>query len=208
MVRLTSALLCLAALVVTAGCAGAARYETVTYPPRVDLTPHQLIGVVEFASPDERELAPMVTARFVESARSDQGLVRMVFLQSEGQRPDAARLRQLAAEHGLRTILVGDLRVSRVRPTMSVSDSLSSASVSGAIEATLTVEMIEAETGASLWSASGRAHETVGGVTVQGAKHVDFGAVDPRATYNEMVDTLVNQVTRDLRGSWERRRVS
>jgi hypothetical protein len=207
MARLTSALLCLGALVGTAACAGA-RYETVTHPPRVNLAEHELIGVIEFTSPDQRELAPMVTARFVESARTDQGLVRMVFLRSEGQRPDAARLRDIAAEHGLRTILVGDLRVSRVRPSMSVSDSLSSASVSAAVEATLTVEMIEAETGASLWSASGRAHETVGGVSVQGVKHVDFGAVDPRTAYNGMVDTLVGQVTRDLRGSWERRRVS
>ena len=207
MARLTSALLCLGALVVTAACAGA-RYETVTVPPRVDLAQHQLIGIIEFDSPDQRELAPMVTARFVESARSDQGLVRMVFLHAEGRRPDAMRLRQIADEHGLRTILVGDLRVSRVRPSMSVSNSLSSARVSGAIEATLPVVMIEPEPGASLWSASGRAHETVGGLSVQGAKHVDFGAVDPRAAYNDMVDALVTQVTRDLRGSWERRRVS
>ncbi|HET9300452.1 MAG TPA: hypothetical protein VFO11_10935 [Candidatus Polarisedimenticolaceae bacterium] len=207
MARLTSALLCLVALLGTVACAGA-RYETVTYPPRVNLADHELIGVIEFASPDQKDLAPMVTARFVESARSDQGLVRMVFLQGEGRRPDAARLRQIAAEHGLRTILVGDLRVSRVRPSMSVSDTLTSASVTGSVEATLTVEMIEVDSGASLWSASGKAHETVGGVSVQGAKHVDFGAVDPRTAYNGMVDTLVNQVTRDLRGSWERRRVS
>ena len=37
MARMRSALLCLGALLSTA-CAGA-RYETVTYPPRVDLRP-------------------------------------------------------------------------------------------------------------------------------------------------------------------------
>ena len=74
--------------------------------------------------------------------------------------------------------------------------------------APLPAPLIVGVTGASLWSASGRAHETVGGLSVQGAKHVDFGAVDPRAAYNDMVDALVTQVTRDLRGSWERRRVS
>jgi hypothetical protein len=207
MTRVTSTLLCLGALLGTAACAGA-RYETVTYPPRVDLRPHELIGVIEFSSPDQRDLGAMITARFMESARSDQGVVRMVTLRSEGRRPDAARLRQLAAEHGLRTIVVGDLRVSNVRPSVSVSESLSSASVSGAIEATLTVEMIEPETGASLWSASGRTRESVGGLSIQGVKNVDFGAVDPKAAYGAMVDTLVQQVTRDLHGSWERRRVS
>jgi len=206
MARMRSALLCLGALLSTA-CAGA-RYETVTYPPRVDLRPHEMIGVIEFDSPDQHDLAALVTARFMESARTDQGVVRMVSLRSEGRRPDAARLRQLAAEHGLRTIVVGNLRVSRVRPSVSVSESLSSASVSGAVEATLTVEMIEPDTGASLWSASGRTRESVGGLSVQGVKNVDFGATDPKAAYTEMVDTLVNQVTRDLHGSWERRRVS
>jgi hypothetical protein len=206
MTRPPSALLCLAALLGTAACAGA-RYQTVTYPPRVNLTQHELIGIIEFDSPDQRELAPMITARFVEAARSDQGLVRMVFLRGEGRRPEAARLRQLAAEHGLRTIVVGDLRVSRVHPSLSVSETLSSASVSGAVEATLTVEMIEPESGASLWSASGRTRESVGGVSLQG-KTVDFGGRDPRTAYGEMVDALVHQVTRDLHGTWERRRVS
>ena len=58
--------------------------------------------------------------------------------------------------------------------------------------------MIEPDTGASLWSASGRTQESVGGVSVQGIKNVDFGATDPKAAYTEMVDTLVAQVTRDL----------
>ena len=164
--------------------------------------------MIQFSSPDERELASLITARFMESSRHDQGVVRMVPLGAEGRRPDAARLRQLASEHGLRTIVLGDLRVSEVRPSLSVSQSLSSASVSGTIEATLTVEMIEPATGASLWSASGRTRETLGSLRVQGVKNVDFDAAAPESAYTAMVDALVSQVTRDLRGSWERRRVS
>lgn len=201
------ALLSLSVLLGIVGCAGA-RYETVTYPPRIDLSRHELIGVIQFSSPDERELASVVTARFMESARSDQGVVRMVPLRAEGRRPDAARLRQLASEHGLRTIVVGDLRVSEVRPNVSLSSSLSSASVSGTIEATLTVEMIEPATGASLWSASGSTRETLGSLRVHGVKHVEVDAAAPDTAYTAMVDALVSQVTRDLRGSWERRRVS
>src|SRR5262245_60311039 len=97
-----------------AGCS-AARYETVNYPPRVDLTQHETIGVVEFSSPDARELAPMVTSRFMESARSDQGTVRMITIH-EPARPDAARLKQLAEQYHLRSIVLGDLRVSKVKP--------------------------------------------------------------------------------------------
>lgn len=203
----TPAILCTGALLTVLSCAGA-RYETITYPPRVDLSKHELIGVIEFSSPDRRELAPLVTSRFMESARTDQGLIRMVTLHGEGRRPDAARIQELARAHGLRTIVIGELRVSRLRPSVSVSESLSSASVSGDVEATLAVEMIEVESGASLWSASGRTRENVGGLSIQGVKKVDFGGVSPEAAYAGLVDALVSQVTRDMHGTWERRRVS
>ncbi len=207
MKRRVARLVVLGVLLLTASCAGA-RYETVTYPPRIDLTKHELIGVLEFSSPDEKELASMVTARFVESARSDQGLVRMVTLSSERTKPDTARLRELAHEHGLQTIVLGDLRISKVRPSVSISDALSSANVSGAIEGTLDVQIIEPATGASLWSASARSRETVGNVSVQVFKAVGFDAVSPDSAYAALVDTLVAQVTRDMRSSWERRRIN
>src|SRR5262245_48596752 len=131
MSRLTSSLFPVAAMLAIAGCA--ARYETITYPPRIDLTKHELIGVVEFNSPDQKNLSSIVTSRFMESARSDQGLVRMVTLHGGGTWPDQAALRALAREHGLRTIVLGDLRVSKVKPSVSIADTLASASVSGAV---------------------------------------------------------------------------
>lgn len=205
MVRLASAFLSLGILLASVGCA--ARYQTVTHPPRVDLTKLELIGVVEFASPDERNLAPMVTARFTESARRDQGMVRMVALRSERVRPNAERLRELARAHGLRTIVVGELRLSEVEPSVSLSSTLSSGSVSAGVEGTLAVEMIETETGASLWSASARGQESLGSLRVSGGKNIDLDAPSPEAAYAALVDRLVSQVTRDLQSSWERRRL-
>jgi hypothetical protein len=206
MTRLMSALLSVAVVLGIAGCAGA-RYRTVTYPPRIDLTKHELIGVIEFLSPDEKDLASVVTARFTELARRDQGVVRMISLPSDGTRPDPTRVRELAQELGLRTVLVGELRVSEVRPSVSISDSLSSGSLSAGVEATLAVEMIETETGASLWSATGRTRESLGDLRVHGVKSVDFGAVAPESAYAAMVDALVSQVTRDLQSTWERQRI-
>jgi hypothetical protein len=199
-------LLSAAAMLAIAGCSSA-RYQTITYPPRVDLTKHELIGVVEFSSPDQKALSSMVTSRFMESARSDQGVVRMVTLHGDGARPDPAQLRELAREHGLRTIVLGDLRVSKVKPSVSIADTLSSASVTGAVEATLAVEIVEPATGASLWSASARTRENIGNVSVRDFKHVDFNGVSPDQAYAGLVDNLVAQVTRDMHSSWERRRV-
>jgi hypothetical protein len=205
--RPTTALLPLAALLALAGCAS--RYQTITHPPRINLTQHELIGVVEFSSPEERKLAPMVTARFTEAARRDQGMVRMLGLQGERARPDTERVRELARKHGLRTIVVGELRLSDVQPSVSLSSSLSSGSLTATVEGVLSVEMIETETGASLWSASARSKECLGSVHVQGngVRDVAIDAAGPDAAYAALVDRLVSQVTRDLQSTWERRRL-
>jgi len=203
--RISTSLVAVALLAMT-GCA-AARYETITYPPRIDLTKHELIGVIEFSSPDEKGLAAVVTTRFTELARRDQGMVRMLALHAEGARPGPERVRELARANGLSSILVGELRISKVRPSVSLSETLSSGSVSASIEATLSVEMIEAATGASLWNASARSRGNLGNVHISGAKNVGFDAVGRESAYGALVDALVEQVTRDLQSSWERRRV-
>jgi hypothetical protein len=180
------------------------KYETVTYPPRIDLSRHELIGVIEFQSSEEGELGPLATRRFTESARRDQGLVRVIWLDSEDERPDAKRIRELGREHGLRTIVVGKLTVSDVRPRVSISRSLSSGSLSASVEATLAVEMIETSTGASLWNASGDARRTLGNLSVFGDQSISFDAEDPESAYGLLIDALVSQVTRDFHNTWGR----
>ena len=114
----------IAMLIVLSGCAAKQRtqYTTVRIPPRIDLTQHEMIGVVEFESTNEGELGPLATRRFTESARRDQGLIRMVGLKPEAV--DRERARQLGSEHGVRTIIVGKLTVSNVRPSFSISRAL------------------------------------------------------------------------------------
>ena len=79
--------------------------------------------------------------------------------------------------------------------------------MSGAVEATLSVEMFETSSGASLWNASARTQETIGNLNVDSLKHIDFAAGSKRTAYDDMVNTLVSQVTRDMHPSWERRRI-
>ena len=189
-----------ALLIVFAGCA--AKYRTVMIPPRIDLSKHQMIGVVEFESTNEGELGPLATRRFTDSARRDQGLIRIVGLAPEGDQVDPERARQLGREHGLRTIVVGRLTVSDVRPSLSI-ETLSSGSLSASVEATLVVELIETSSGASLWSASARATRSVGNISVF-AKQVRFDAEDPDQAYGALVDALVAQVTSDFQASWRR----
>jgi hypothetical protein len=207
---------CLASAVLLVGVVGCAKYQTIQVPPRIDLKPHEMIGVVEFEATNEGDLGPLATRRFTESARRDQGMVRMVGVGSKDEalrsvdhdRLAPASFRALGREYGVQTILVGRVEVSDVRPDISVSGTLRSGSLSALVDATLAVELIEASTGASLWSTSARASKSVSNITVFGAKNFAFDAEDPERAYGVLIDALVEQAARDFHATWERRRLN
>jgi hypothetical protein len=197
----------------TWGCAKRSPKTTVRIPPRVDLTQLEVIGVVEFDSSAEPELESLVTQSFTAEARRDQGLVRMVelgpnddVLASVGQsRWNRDSYKALGTEHGVHTILVGTLTLTEARPSISLSPSLESGSVSALIKATLAVQLVEASSGASVWSSSASASRSVGNISVSSGKDVVLNARDPKSTYGPLVDDLVEQVTRDFKATWVRR---
>ena len=51
-------------LALTIGCSSKQPKQTYRIPPRIDLTRHEMIGVIEFRSSAEGELGPMATRRF------------------------------------------------------------------------------------------------------------------------------------------------
>ncbi|MHC4992446.1 MAG: hypothetical protein ACYTGC_15850 [Planctomycetota bacterium] len=209
MKRVPSLPLILLLLIVVSGCASR---QTVMLPPRIDLTQHELIGVVEFDSSEEAELGTFATQRFTEEARRDQGLVRIVEVGSEDEalasvgrnEMDSETYKALGRQHGVQTILLGRLTVSNVRPNVRIAN-LSSGTLSAQVDATLAVQLIETATGASLWSSSASATQNVGQLSVFEGGDVVFGAEDPERAYGDLVNVLVAQVTRDFRVTWERR---
>jgi hypothetical protein len=198
-------------LLVAFGCSGK-RHETVVVPPRIDLTQLDTIGVIDFATTAKGELGPLTTRRFTELARRDQGLVRIVEFGSESEALRSVgesaisteTLMALGRKHGVRTIITGELTVSEVKPDVSIH-SWSSGSISGKVNATLAVELIEADSGASIWSTSARSTRSVGQVSIFKGGDFIFDADDPEQAYGDLVDSLVAQVTRDFRVSYERR---
>jgi hypothetical protein len=206
----------LLALIVFAGavgCANKAPKTTVRIPPRVDLTQLEVIGVVDFESSSERELSSLATSSFTDEARRDQGLVRMAGLGSRSEALDSVEknawnadtFKALGSEHGIRTILTGKLTISDARPSVRIAPTLESGSVSALIKATLAVQLIEAESGASIWSSSASASQSVGHVSLHEGKDFVLNAKDPDGVYGHLVDELIEQVTRDFRATWVRR---
>lgn len=213
MTRRLCLVLAFSALSLMSGCSGhrAPAPAPVPVPPRVDLREHEIIGVVEFSSSAKGKLGPLATQRFVESARRDQGIVRLVNLgtrveamRSVGRNQwDAETFRALGDKFGVRTILDGELVVSSARPDIRIAASLRAGEASAQVDATLSVELIETATGASLWSASSRSRQSLGHVGLVG-NQVSFSADDPQRAYGSLVDALVEQAAGDFHAGWRR----
>ena len=186
---------------------------TYTIPPRVDLKQHEMIGVIEFISSAEGELAPMATRRFMAAARQDQGLIRMIefgpekdVLTTVGKSDlNADAYKALGQKHGVRTILVGELTISDIRPGLRISAAFDGGTLSAQVDAALEVQMVETATGASIWSESCEITTSVGHLSVFKGGNFVFDAEDPEAAYGDLVDSLVASVTRDFRVTYERR---
>jgi len=181
-------------------------------PPRIDLKPHEVVGVIDFDCDGGGEFGPFLMDRFVEAVRCDQGMVRILRL---GSAPDVLRAvnrsqldrdayQAIGGHFEVKTIFTGRLTASDVRPSISTGRALTTIDVSADVDAMLAVEMVEAETGASLWSTSASDTQRIGGLRFFGDKSFTFDADDPENAYGRLVDGLVHAVTQDFRSRWVR----
>ena len=67
------------------------------------------------------------------------------------------------------------------------------------------MQLVEASSGASIWSSSASASQSVGHLSVHDGKDIVLDAKDPERVYDRLVETLVEQVTRDFKATWVRR---
>ncbi|HKI96694.1 MAG TPA: hypothetical protein VJ992_15500 [Gemmatimonadales bacterium] len=186
--------------------------RTVLVPPRVDLAPLATLGIIDFTSSSEGVLAHYTTERFLEMIRRGQGTIPIVEI---GTRDDALRaigadsfdfdaLKALGAKYHIRTLIVGQLTLSNVRPNLRVVPRVGYVGVSANVTGTLVTRMVDVETGASLWNASSTHSAPVGFVTIAGS-HIAFNAREPDRAYGELVNPIVQDVTRDFRPTREHR---
>ena len=199
-----NAALVIAVALLFVGCA------RVYVPPAVDLEPHEVIGLIEFTSNSEGRLAKYVTQKFIESITEDQKELRIVELGHEDKVLDAIgkteldvdAYRAIADTYDIKTLFVGELRVSEVRPVISIGPGFSFASFEARVSASLSAKLVETETGATLWTNSGSDEQTVAGVSKFGSSF-SFEAEDPEEAYGHLARSLCHKVTRDFRHSWK-----
>ena len=202
--RLVRVVPALALVVGLAGGCGGRRYVWVD--PRLDLRPHTPVGLVTFTIEGARgSLDEVATQRFAEAAFAGQEAIEILELGTEdevltevGQAamgPDAVKA--VGERHGVPAVFVGHLVVSDVKPR-GVLPPFGAPQVEATVSVELRVRLLSTSSGATLWSRSGRATETVGEIgLVDGRPY--FGAEDPNDAYGRLVEDLVYRVTEDLR---------
>lgn len=185
----------------------------VMVPPRIDLKQHEVIGIIQFECDRRGDLAPFTTRKFTEAIRRDQEMVRIVNLGTVSEvlreigydKLSKAAFQAIGEEYELATVFTGELLISDVRPDISLALIFTAGmSVSAEVDATLDAQMVETESGASLWSASSSATREIGYVSVWEGGSFVFDAEDPERAYGKLVNTLVEDASQDFRVTWRR----
>jgi hypothetical protein len=192
--------LVLALMLVTATTACRSRPQ-VLVPPRIDLAPHTRIGLVTFAAQNAQGTLPaFATQRFAEQLlRAQPGIEILELGELEGP-VDASVVRRLGEQHDVRTVIVGTLVISDIKPRVQVFGGLGA---SAEATVSLATRLLSTESGGTLWTQSSRVRETLAAVSLVNGQAV-FGAQDPQEAYGEIVDGLVWTLTRDFRATWQR----
>jgi hypothetical protein len=200
----TQCLLALCSAVALSGCA--AKYAQV--PARLSLAPYGRVAIVTFS--DEQSspaMSTLATQRFAEALLASQAGVELLELGSAdsslkalARTADAAALAQaLGREKDVPAVFVGTLKVSGVQPRGRLDTS--GLTVRAALTGELTVRLLSTRTGGTVWRSSASASGTVGRVAVS-TRLPSVAVRDQDAAYNEVVRSLVADVTRDLRPTW------
>lgn len=179
------------------GCA-----KRVQVPPRIDLSGYGTLGIARFSGPGAGDLALREFIAFVHRGQPGTPIVELRQLSSDSLR-DPAALKKAAKQHGVDTMILGDLRLTEVKPKLSISNFLTKGSLEASIQGSLHASIVDGKSGATLWSSSTRASETVAHVGVE--KNIVHGTLptasvrDVETTRMQLVRRLADGVTRDFR---------
>ena len=197
----------LAALATLPGCSSTV---VVSVPPRMELRSYGTLGVVQFSSNSDGAIDVLATRQFQEQVQAAQPGTRLIELGSRqallgavgAAQLDADAARKIGAKFGVAAIFLGEIVYAEPTADVKVTDL---ARLDGAVRAEIrgdiSARLIEAASGASVWSSSAWARRQIGGVRVSGDQGIS-GSVSTKADpRRDMVPALIYQLTHDFRPS-------
>lgn len=179
-------------------------------PPRIDLGDYGAIGLVDFTSNAEGNLDRYATQKFLEIVGESQPKARFMelgsqekLLESEGLEEmdelDHVAVKTIGKMHNLNAIILGSLDVGDIEPKLRFSIDFFPMSVQAEVDAWMKAKLVDTKDGATVWTASARDKKTVAHVSVFSSGRFVFDAEDPDEAYGDLVESLVKEVSEDLR---------
>jgi len=193
---------------------GCAHTETVMVLPKIDLTAYGMIGVITFSSNTQDDLKQYVTDNFMEAAQSAQPGVRLLELGGKERllKPmarselDFETIRSLGKTYQVDAVITGHLELSDAKPNLSVRTMPAALRASAYVDATLSTKIWETGSGATIWSQSSSARQSVADVGLRQDGTFRVGVSDPEARFRNLIENLAYENTQDFRPTYIRRK--
>lgn len=178
-------------------------------PARLQLEPYGRIALVTFSAERSADsLDALATRHFAEELLASQSNVELIELTQTdstvrrlASTGDGAALAQaLGRDRDVAAVFLGHLTMSKVKPR-GVLASVHDVRVGAEVTGQLSVSLLSARTGGTVWRSSAAATQNVGHVSLSGAQP-SVAVRNPEDASREVVRQLVAGVTRDLRPTW------
>lgn len=194
-----------------AACGGSRRPapQQVLDPPAMDLKQYGRLALMTFSVENAKgQLQTLSTEKFAEAVLAAQQPLELLELGTAdtviaraGETDFGPRsAKRVGDAHSVPVVFVGHLKVSDVKPTAKFQG-LTVPKFEAKVTMQLSVKLVSATSGGTLWRASSTTTETIGKVGMSGGIPY-FSADDPNDAYGAIVNYLVRQVTWDFRGTW------
>ena len=203
-------LACALGLALAPGCAEKGP-PPVLVPPRLDLARFPTLGIVEFDATGGSGLGALATREFLAALHDAQpgtpvlelGTASRAFALPSGVAPDAEAVRALGARAHVDALVLGSIVERKARPRVALD--AGGLAASAQLLGTLDLRVLDARSGATVWSTAVRGEVPVAalGVARIGVPRLDATPVEEAR--GALVRSLVDEACFDLRPRWVRR---
>jgi len=194
---------------------GCSHTEKILIPPKMDLRPYGIVGIIEFSTDAASEMKQYATQEYIHYVQAAQPGVKVLELGGQDRvlkkvgkgQLDPEAVRAIGAAYQLDVLIFGHLSVSEPKPNVRLSSTWESLRVGADIEASLMTKLWETDSGVTLWTNSSSRRKSVARLKADTGGNVRFGASDPKDSYGRLVRELVYANTTDFRSTYEYRKV-
>ncbi len=184
------------------------------FPPEVNIPPEQKIGLIQFSVKNaEGGLDALATDRFLEEVIQAQrgarllelGTLQEVLADVGAEKLDAKAIREVGSRHGVDSVFTGEIRISDVKPQVSVDAFIKNVGVRASFTIYVSAKLLSTDSGAVLWANSVERKETVAYLGLMGGEVPYFGVEDKDEANRRLIAEVIYELTWDFRPT--RRRI-